>query len=246
MKTQQVPRNNPVVKKDNPADDDEEDDSDFDDSDFEDDFGNGDNDPAIEAFRRKRIAELKALQIKHVENIAKGHNEYRTITQDEFLPECINTTSEFVAVHFYHNLFERCKIMDMHIKKIVSKYTTCKFLRIDAEKCPFFVTKLQIKTLPTLIVFQDGKTINRLTGFEGLVDTNSKNKTLDEWPTRNLKAWLSTTGAIKYNISDGDSDDENDGYDSSDDYEERVSSTFGRLGVTASSSSRYNRYDDDV
>jgi hypothetical protein len=34
----------------------------------------------------------------------------REITQDEFLPEV--TSSKKVICHFYHNDFQRCKIMD--------------------------------------------------------------------------------------------------------------------------------------
>ena len=76
-----------------------EDDSDFDDSDFDDD----DDDPAMAAFRARRLAELKKMQIRSAENKAKGHGEYRTISQDEFLPECTN--SDYVAVHFFHDDF---------------------------------------------------------------------------------------------------------------------------------------------
>ena len=233
-----------TVKKNNNGNDDDdfEDDSDFDD-DFNDD---DDDDPAVVAFRNKRLQELKLQQVKHAENVAKGHGEYRTITQDEFLPEC-NTSGDdsFVVIHFYHDLFERCKIMDHHINKIVQckKYiSTCKFLRINAEKCPFFVTKLQIQTLPTLLIFQNGKTIHRLIGFEGLTNSNSKkkNKSLDEWPTKNLKLWLASTGAINYNPNDDDESDDDDGSDEEE--ESATLSKFRRLGMQA----RYNKYDEDA
>jgi hypothetical protein len=50
--------------------------------------------------------------------------------------------------------------------------------------------------LPTLIVFQNGKVIGRLTGFKGLVAKDPTKP--DEWHTTRLQEWLSSTGAIEY------------------------------------------------
>ena len=46
-----------------------------------------------------------------------------------------------------------------------------KFIKLNAEKAPFFVSKLSIRTLPTLIRFTDGVADHskRVTGFEGLL-----------------------------------------------------------------------------
>jgi hypothetical protein len=160
------------------------------------DWLDDDNDPALEAIRQARMQEIKVKQKQHAENMAKGHGQYRTIAQDDLLPECTGT-SEWVAIHFFHKEFQRCTIMDHHLAIIASLYTTCKFLRIDAEKAPFFVSKLQIKTLPTLLVFQNGKAIERLTGFDGLAKDPKKP---DEWHTGKLQEWLSQTGAIDYTV----------------------------------------------
>ena len=70
----------------------EEDDSD-DDSD-EEFLKDLDDDPELEAIRNSRMQQMKQAQIQRAENLAKGHGQYRTITQDEFLPEC--TGSVFV------------------------------------------------------------------------------------------------------------------------------------------------------
>lgn len=72
--------------------------------------------------------------------MAKGHGQYTEITEEQFLP--LVTKTKFVILHFFHKDFERCKIIDMHLKAIAMKHTETKFARIDAEKCPFFVTKL--------------------------------------------------------------------------------------------------------
>ncbi len=182
-------------KKNKVADEDNENDSDLDEFD--------DDDQALEAFRQRRLAEMKRTHAIVEGNKAKGHGEVRTISQDEFLPEC--TGSKYVAVHFFHNDFERCKIMDHHLNIIAPLHLSCKFIRINAEKTPFFVAKLAIQTLPTLLVFKDGKTIDRLTGFDGLYVS----KTPDRFPTSRLGVWLEKTGAIEY--EGPDSDEENEG-----------------------------------
>lgn len=155
------------------------------------------DDPALDELRDQRIEEMKQANMKKMEDIARGHGQYRTISQDEFLPECTGS-SEYVAVHFFHKDFQRCHIMDKHLKQIALEHTECKCLRIDAEKAPFFVAKLQIRTLPTLLIFRHGKAVDRLTGFEGLVDDPSHP---DEWSTRRLAEWMAQTGAIQYTPS---------------------------------------------
>jgi len=153
-------------------------------SDLEDDF---DDDPALRALEARRMAQLKKKHEKRMVNEAKGHGELREITEDEFLPECCK--SDRVVVHFFHADFERCKIMDKHLRLLALKYNSCKFVKIDAEKSPFFVSKLQIRTLPTVLIFHDGVNKDRITGFEELGGE-------DEFPTRTLEVRLHTAGAI--------------------------------------------------
>jgi hypothetical protein len=168
--------------------------NDSDDDEFDHLLDDDDANDELDAIRRARIAEIKNELSQRAEHISLGHGSLRTITQDEFLPECTGS-SRFVVVHYYHDDFERCKIMDYHLSIVAKEHMEAKFLRIDAAKSPFFVAKLKIQTLPSLFVFELGKEIGRLTGFEGLA-LNSKKP--DEWHTGRLQEWLSDTGAIRY------------------------------------------------
>ncbi|CAN0408120.1 unnamed protein product [Ectocarpus sp. 8 AP-2014] len=146
----------------------------------------------------KRVHEARA------ENIAKGHGQYREIVQDEFLPEV--TSSEKVVVHFYHKDFQRCKVMDMRLGELAPRHLETKFLRIDAEKAPFFVQKLQargsgVKILPTVICFIDGVAVHNIIGFDGLTAGLPPDK-LDEWPLSNLARELALAKAIIYSQRD--------------------------------------------
>ncbi|CAM9910203.1 unnamed protein product, partial [Ectocarpus sp. 12 AP-2014] len=149
--------------------------------------------------RESRLREMKRVHEARAENIAKGHGQYREIFQDEFLPEV--TSSEKVVVHFYHKDFQRCKVMDMRLGDLAPRHLETKFLRIDAEKAPFFVQKLQVKILPTVICFIDGVAVHNIIGFDGLTAGLPPDK-LDEWPLSNLARELALAKAIIYSQRD--------------------------------------------
>ena len=153
------------------------------DSDF-----NDDDDVGLRALREMRIKDMKAKQVENQENRIQGHGQYQEVTEEQFLPTV--TKTKFVVVHFYHKDFERCKIMDHHLSIIARTHVETKFCKIDAEKCPFFVTKLQIQMLPTTICFMDGVAFDRVCGFEELGG-------VDSFPTLLLARRLVRTGCIK-------------------------------------------------
>ena len=62
------------------------------------------------------------------------------ILEQEFLP--VVTKSTYAVVAFFHKDFERCKIVDMHLQKICVMHPEARFVRLDAEKAPFFINKL--------------------------------------------------------------------------------------------------------
>jgi len=181
----------------------------MDDDDFFDDL---ENDPALASLQEKRLAEIKNRYAQEKQNHMQGHGEYREIVEEEFLKEVCG--SENVVVHFYHNEFLRCKIIDKHMRVIAPKHKNCKFLHLNAEKAPFFVHKLCIQVLPTLVIFKDGVSNERLTGFEELGHK-------DEFRTEVLEHCLAKAGCIKlkrweinaFNARGNDDSDDDDGSD---------------------------------
>ncbi|KAG7381101.1 hypothetical protein PHYPSEUDO_006477 [Phytophthora pseudosyringae] len=168
-----------------------------------------DEDPELERIRTARLKQLKLEFEEKQALVAKGHGEYREIAQDEFLKEV--TGSPLVAVHFYHRDFERCKIMDMHLAKLARRHIECKFLKLNAEKAPFFVEKLAIRVLPTVVCFKDGVAFpERVVGFDGLTEddeeaelanfgtrANHHATSSDTFPTAALARKMVEIGAIR-------------------------------------------------
>jgi len=137
----------------------------------------------FEALRAKRRAQMKEAQEKRVKYQQLGHGECSHIEEEVFLKTV--TSSERCIVHFHHRHFERCKVMDMHIAKMAKRFIGTKFATMDAEKAPFFVEKLNIKTLPCVVVFVNGVAVGRQLGFDGLGG--------DEFTTARL-AWALADG----------------------------------------------------
>lgn len=122
----------------------------------------------MEKMRQAKLSELRALDDEDRKKKQKKeevwYGEYQEIVESEFLPYV--TKAKYSLCHFYHKDFERCKIIDFHLAKIAPEHKECKFLKLDAEKTPFFVGKLAIKVLPTICLFKDGVLVDRITGFE--------------------------------------------------------------------------------
>eukprot|EP00356_Strombidium_inclinatum_P010065 CAMPEP_0170493296 /NCGR_PEP_ID=MMETSP0208-20121228/13664_1 /TAXON_ID=197538 /ORGANISM="Strombidium inclinatum, Strain S3" /LENGTH=204 /DNA_ID=CAMNT_0010769203 /DNA_START=125 /DNA_END=739 /DNA_ORIENTATION=+ len=152
------------------------------------DFDSDGDDSIMQSLREQRMKEMKKKQQEHIENINKGHGRYMEISEDEFLPTV--TKTNFCIVHFYHKDFERCKIINMHLEQIARQHMEAKFVKIDAEKCPFFVTKLQVQVLPTIVCFINGVAADRVIGFEELGGK-------DEFPTILLARRLVNSGCLK-------------------------------------------------
>jgi len=163
-------------------------------------------DPDLMKLREQRIAQMKVEHELMLENKRKGHGELTEIVQDEFLPSVMG--SKRTVCHFYHKDFERCKIMDMHLANLAAVHVETKFVKINAEKCPFFTHKLDIQILPTVVCFFEGitKPGQRLIGFIGLSDEKKFDSTGrevasndgDEFPTERLAAKLGEIGIIDY------------------------------------------------
>ena len=152
-----------------------------------------DEDYELRQLREKRMKELASAQRKKAENIGRGHGQYREIVEEEFLTEVTN--SDKVICHFYHRDFSRCQIMHHHLQKLAPKHIEAKFINLNAEKAPFFVNKLKIRMMPSLIFFVDGVATGKIIGFEGLSDGMPEGKE-DEWPTVLLAGLLAQNGMI--------------------------------------------------
>jgi len=130
--------------------------------------------------KMKKTAEGKREKMAKKLNTEKYGN-YTEIIETEFLDTMLK--NDKVVCHFYHKDFERCKIIDKHLDIIAKTHRETLFVKINAEKTPFFTEKLNIRVLPTIILFVKGKAIHRFIGFQDFGMN-------DDFPTINLTRQL--------------------------------------------------------
>jgi len=149
----------------------------------------------LEELRDKRLAQMKAAHAEKISNLQKGHGRYHEICQDDFLNDVLK--SKNTLVHFYHSDFENCKVIDHHLAIIAPRHVECKMMKLDSNKSPFFVQKLQVRVMPTVVVFRDGVACARLVGFDGLTEGLMPGHE-NEFKTEALESWLAQAGCIEY------------------------------------------------
>lgn len=99
-----------------------------------------------------------------------------------------------VVLHFSHAEFQRCKLMDQHLEvrhergavkgtidsdgvhahaqHLAPMHPGTLFLAVSPLKAPFLVAKMDVKVLPYVVCFVNGKVEDRLVGFEELGNTD--------------------------------------------------------------------------
>ncbi|KAJ3558369.1 hypothetical protein NM688_g967 [Phlebia brevispora] len=147
------------------------------------------NDERTAAEREKGMQEMMRYMEQRKQMADTGHGRYDEI-KDEFKVLDATIKEKFCVVHFFHNNFKRCKIMDQHLVRLSQKYFNTRFVRVFAENVPFLVEKLGIKVLPCVICFKKGVTCGRIVGFEELGGQ-------DNFNTSALEAKLSQFGILK-------------------------------------------------
>lgn len=146
------------------------------------------DDPELEKLHEQQLNKLKSEREKRQEMSHKGHGELTDISEGEFLE--VMTKTELVVCHFHHKDFERCKIMDKHLKLLAPRYFTTRFCRIHAPDTPFFVAKLSVQMLPCVIFFVNGVAADRVVGFDEL---GAK----DDFATEALEARMKLCGVAR-------------------------------------------------
>lgn len=82
------------------------------DDELDDEFFDEESEKILSRMRVEKFDEFNTRNAK-VEQKRSGVGEYIDIKEDEFLSSV--TANKFSVVHFYHNDFERCKIIDKHL-----------------------------------------------------------------------------------------------------------------------------------
>jgi thioredoxin-like negative regulator of GroEL len=104
----------------------------------------------------------------------------------------VSASSKYCVVHFCLQDFKRCSILNKHLQILAQRHLRTKFCIINVQNCPFLVQRLDIKTLPCLISFVEGVSVDRIIGFETLGNR-------DDFRTEVLEKKLKNVGVLPVN-----------------------------------------------
>ena len=65
-----------------------------------------------------------------------GHGAYEEVSEASFLE--ISTTTDRVVAHFWHPEFERCKIVDKHLKTLAARFFQTRFVKVQVRREGFW------------------------------------------------------------------------------------------------------------
>ena len=88
--------------------------------------------------------------LKHIKDSTEFNNE---------------TTQGKVIVDFFATWCGPCKMLAPVLEKVAREHEEINVLKIDVDEVPDVAAKYDIRSIPTLILFEDGKAVDMKLGF---------------------------------------------------------------------------------
>ncbi|KAH3902046.1 uncharacterized protein SCODWIG_02518 [Saccharomycodes ludwigii] len=120
-----------------------------------------------DSYREQRIQEFYQKKKRIDDQLSKGHGQLMEITLEKQLMDLLVEEPKCI-VNFYLPDFKNCIIMNNYLNQLSKRYLDYRFLKISVGNTPFLNKKLQIKELPLVMTYRNGKLVNTLVGFNGL------------------------------------------------------------------------------
>lgn len=156
------------------------------------------DDDALDGFREQRLQQLHQEYARSQQLRSHDHGSYTEIKDEKQLMD-ITTSTKLCVVHFFKPDFGRCAVMDSHLDQLATKHFDTRFLKINVDNAPFLVERLGVRVLPCVIAFVDGKSVDRIIGFEGLSHRP------DSFATKDLESRLLAGGVlVRAKLNDGE------------------------------------------
>nr|CAH7728706.1 unnamed protein product [Callosobruchus chinensis] len=151
-----------------------------------DELEDSEDEAVLEEYRRKRIAEIKAL--------AQGQKfgTVGEISAQDYVKE-VNKAGEgiWVVLHLYKQGIPLCALVNEHLRILAAKYATVKFLKSISTVC---IPNYPDTNLPTIFIYFEGELKQQITGP---LELRGPNLTLEEF-----EYLLGKTGAVNTTIKE--------------------------------------------
>ncbi len=88
----------------------------------------------------------------------------KIVNSNEFNQE---VSSGVVLVDFFAVWCGPCKMISPVLEKLDGDYPNIKFIKVDVDQSPDIAGRYGVQSIPTLIIFKDGKPMETQVGFAG-------------------------------------------------------------------------------
>ena len=85
------------------------------------------------------------------------------VNENNFENEVIKSNKK-VLIDFYANWCTPCKVIKPKIREVAKENQELKVVEVNVDKCENLATKYGVYSIPTLVVIENGKEINRVIG----------------------------------------------------------------------------------
>ena len=87
------------------------------------------------------------------------------LNAQDFDKEVLNSSGT-VMVDFFADWCGPCKMLSPVVDQIAAEKPECKFFKLNVDDAPTIAAKYGVMSIPTLIVFKDGKVANQSVGVQ--------------------------------------------------------------------------------
>lgn len=87
------------------------------------------------------------------------------VDTDNEVNDLIATSKSLVVVDVFTTWCGPCKILSPKLDMMEAEFTNVKFVKVDADKMSSYADDNGVNALPTIILFKNGKEVERIAGL---------------------------------------------------------------------------------
>ena len=130
------------------------------------DGDNAANSDDLAALRAARLSQLRADADARSRWEQEGRGVLHHARSDKEFFDAARGCSKVIAC--FARASRPCDAMERLLTQLAPRHLEAKFIRVDAEKCPFLAERMRVTVLPTVAVLLEGKAEGYQVGFDGL------------------------------------------------------------------------------